>query len=137
MSNFNSHHDRSTDSKSPGKSNASQPLPFWTVSGFIVALAALGIPFYLADFPTEWQQNWILYAGIGIGEMVYLMVAFLIQPEPDTDDMGWFGGLINNPFRITDNFNRFLLFLKILLLPGRLIAQAILNFMALLQRFQR
>lgn len=137
MSNFDSHHEKTADRQSPNKSAPSQPLPFWVLLGFIVALVALGIPFYLANFPTQWQENWILYAGIGIGEMIYLMVAFLIQPEPDTSDMGWFGGLINNPFRITDNFNRFLLFLKIMLLPGRLIAQAILNFMALVQQFQR
>ena len=66
------------------------------------------------------EQNHLLGAGI-----------FYAAPA-GYRGYGMVGGLINNPFRITDNFNRFLLFLKLLLLPGRLVAQAIMNFINLI-----
>lgn len=78
-----------------------------------------------------------MYLGIGLGEVIYLVLGFFIQPQPNIDNMGWFGGLINNPFRITDNFNRFIFFLKLLLLPGRFMSQSILNFLGLLQKNQQ
>ena len=42
------------------------------------------------------------------------------------DDLGWFGGLLNDPFRYRDNINRQLLFLQIVLLPGRLLAEGMM-----------
>ena len=35
---------------------------------------------------------------------------------------------MDNPFRITDDLNRFLLFLKIALIPGRLIGIGLVDF---------
>ncbi len=100
----------------------------------LLAITALGIPFYLADFPTNWQQRWGLYLSIWIGEIIYLILGFFVNARPNTSNVGWFGGLIDNPFRISDDFNRFLAVLKIILLPGRLIGLAIMNFISLLSR---
>jgi hypothetical protein len=57
--------------------------------------------------------------------IIYLLISYVFTPNPDSSNMGWFGGLMNNPFRISDNFNRFLLFAYILMLPGKLIVFAI------------
>jgi hypothetical protein len=131
MTDFDFQSEDSTESSVRSPNNTKQR-PFWVTFGFLLSIAVLGIPFYLADFPVHWQQQWDLYLGIILGEMAYLIVGFLFQPQPDTDDMGWLGGLVNNPLRITDDINRFLYILKILLLPGRLMARAILNFITLI-----
>ena len=133
---FESPNPRPDESMGPQTSRTKNQPPILIILYLLLAISALGIPFYLANFPTNWQQNWGLYLGIWSGEIIYLILGFFVQPEPDTEDMGWFGGLINNPFRITDNFNRFLLFLKLLLLPGRLVAQAIMNFINLIANSQ-
>jgi hypothetical protein len=36
-------------------------------------------------------------------------------------NLGWFGGRMDNPFRYSDDINRFMLFLKVLFIPGRLL----------------
>jgi hypothetical protein len=35
--------------------------------------------------------------------------------------VGWLGGLLNHPFRISDDVNRWLVIFFILLLPGKLV----------------
>ncbi|MDZ7680516.1 MAG: hypothetical protein U5J63_02110 [Fodinibius sp.] len=129
---FKSSNSGTTDNMDSPTASPSQFPPIVIILGFLVAHDGTGHPLYLAEFPTNWQQQWGLYLGICLGEITYLILGFFVQPQPDSDDMGWFGGLINNPFRISDNFNRFLLFLKILLLPGYLIARAILKFITLI-----
>lgn len=61
-------------------------------------------------------------------EVVYLFTAYFIKPEPDYSNMGWFGGFLDNPFRLSDGFNRFLFFLLLLLSPGRLISIGLVDF---------
>ena len=65
-----------------------------------------------------------LVIGVAVS-LVYLAIAAAYRPEPDTSDLGWLGGLVDNPFRFSDNINRFLLFLLIVLWPGRLVADAL------------
>ena len=61
------------------------------------------------------------------GTIVYLFAAYFMHPEADETNLGWFGGMMNNPFRFSDNINRFLLFLKVFLLPGRFISEAFVD----------
>ncbi|MCA8926237.1 MAG: hypothetical protein KDD82_30800 [Planctomycetes bacterium] len=81
---------------------------------------------------------WILVFGhyavevnahnVGIAAAVafsYLGLAWLIRPQADFSNMGWAGGLIDNPFRYSDDLNRTLLFLTVVLFPGRLIADSL------------
>ena len=58
---------------------------------------------------------------------IYLALGYFVHPEADTDNLGWFGGLMNNPFRFSDDINRFLLFLMILLWPGRFVSESIVD----------
>lgn len=53
--------------------------------------------------------------------LIYLILAWGCTPNPDGRNLGWFGGLMDNPFRITDDMNRILVFVYMLLLPGKLI----------------
>lgn len=65
-------------------------------------------------------------AGL-IATFIYLVVGYFIMPRPDFSNMGWFGGLLDNPLRYSDDLNRTLLLLRVLLLPGRLTAMALVN----------
>jgi hypothetical protein len=58
----------------------------------------------------------------------YIVLGYFVQPKPDTKNLGWFGGLINNPFRISDNLNRFLLWLYVILWPGYFVSTSIVDF---------
>lgn len=63
----------------------------------------------------------------------YCLLSYFVRPEPDTSNIGWLGGLMDNPFRYSDDINRFLLFLKILLIPGRFLAESIADGIFLLR----
>jgi hypothetical protein len=65
--------------------------------------------------PIENKLNWLLVF------ITYFIFAYLLRPEPTPGNMGWFGGLIDNPFRITDDINRIIFFLMLFLIPGRVI----------------
>ncbi len=92
---------------------------------FLVSLAILGAIFVYLPF------DGLLLFGI---TMAYLLIAYFVLPEPDYGNMGWFGGLMDNPFRISDDLNRFLFFLRVLLIPGRFMARSIVNFFVMLSR---
>lgn len=70
-----------------------------------------GISFHLKEL--------LFYIG---GIALYSSAGYFILPDPDYTNVGWLGGLIDNPFRVSDDLNRMLLFIMILLMPGRLIA---------------
>jgi hypothetical protein len=52
--------------------------------------------------------------------LIYLVLALLVHPKPRHDNMGWVRGIIDNPFRWSDDVNRFLFFVEAILLPGKL-----------------
>jgi hypothetical protein len=58
---------------------------------------------------------------------IYLLIAYAVHPVADTSNLGWFGGLMNNPFRFSDNINRLLVFLMIFLWPGRLVSESFVD----------
>ncbi len=61
------------------------------------------------------------------GTLAYLIIAYFVHPQPDAENMGWFGGLWDHPFRISDDINRSLVVLLIVLWPGRFIAESIVD----------
>ena len=60
-------------------------------------------------------------------ESVYLLASYFIKPEPDNSNLGWLGGMFDDPYQITDNFNRFLYFLLVIFFPGRLISIGLID----------
>ncbi|MGM0567539.1 MAG: hypothetical protein ACQESX_12335 [Bacteroidota bacterium] len=57
---------------------------------------------------------------------VYIGICGFFQP-PDVDwnDMGWFGGLVNNPFSYSDDINRLKFWFFLLMIPGKIIVATI------------
>ena len=80
------------------------------------------------------SQNWQDKIPFFIVISLYLFASFWISAKPNYENIGWLGGLINHPFRISDNFNRGLIFLQIILFPGKLLSQGIVVLWKLLQQ---
>ncbi len=65
---------------------------------------------------------------------IYCIFGYLIIPKPDYENIGWLGGLMDHPFRFSDDLNRMLIFLSIVLYPGRFIATTVMNWIWLLKK---
>jgi hypothetical protein len=88
----------------------------------VLILGALSFLFFYYISPFLLCSGWlflIFLAG-------YLIAALLIDPKPDMSNLGWAGGMIDNPLRYSDDINRMLLSLKIFLFPGRFFSLSIL-----------
>ena len=98
----------------------------------IVALAMLGGWVWLLanPFGVESLKGWALAGGL---TLMYIVVAWHVRPEPDMDNIGWAGGLVDHPVRWSDDYNRTLLWLRILLWPGLFLAESLLDAPTLFQ----
>lgn len=62
-----------------------------------------------------------------LGCLAYIVAGTFLQPQPDYSNIGWLGGLIDHPFRLSDDVNRFLVFLRVVLWPGGLIGSGFVD----------
>lgn len=72
-----------------------------------------------------------------LGTATYLVLAYFVHPRPDFDNIGWLGGLFDHPFRYSDDVNRFLMVLVVVLWPGRFVAESLAGACRLLARVWR
>jgi hypothetical protein len=89
---------------------------------FAISLVATVVLFIvlLADGMVE------MLGGI-LGLAIYLCLGYVFRPKPNLENLGWFGGLMDNPFRLSDGYNRFLVWLFVLFLPGRFVSTSIVD----------
>lgn len=66
---------------------------------------------------------------------IYVVTGHFLTATPESTNIGWAGGLIDNPFRISDDYNRLLLLFQVLLFPGKLIAFGLIIGWLLIRRF--
>ncbi|MBL9133391.1 MAG: hypothetical protein JNG86_19425 [Verrucomicrobiaceae bacterium] len=85
--------------------------------------------FGFRDFPS--------YRNVFAVLLFYSCVAYFVHPEPDHSNMGWLGGLMDHPFRFSDDVNRFLLALSILLAPGRFWSESLVDLFRLVRHAKR
>ena len=100
---------------------------------FAIAVGMLAGVYYLLFaclLPFTWKACGITSAVL----LVYLLIARFVRPEPEMDNLGWLGGLMDDPFHYSDDINRFLLFLLIVLAPGRFIVGSLGGFLRLVLR---
>lgn len=62
-----------------------------------------------------------LTPGYWIAVAIYLMLASLVDGGVEFDNLGLFGGMVDNPLSVEDDFNRAKLVLTILLIPGKFV----------------
>jgi len=92
----------------------------------VVALGLCSLPFFVGV-----GRNGLSLERVGITlavESIYIALAYYLKPEPDMENIGWLGGLMDHPFRYSDDVNRFLLFVAVVLFPGRLIGIGLVDF---------
>lgn len=96
------------------------------VACFVVAAALLTAWAYVVLY--VWQvRSWEWLAVSASVTLAYLLLGYWVHPSPDMENLGMLGGLLDHPFRYSDDLNRLLLFLLILLWPGRFIAESIVD----------
>ncbi len=57
----------------------------------------------------------------------YLVIAYWLRPAPEMSNLGIWGTMIDHPLRLSDDKNRFLVFLRVLLWPGRFISATVID----------
>lgn len=90
----------------------------WLLIIVLLGLVLLGC---MIGFIIYYENRIILTLGC----FLYLFFCYFATPKPDYSNLGLFGGLIDHPFRISDDINRLLVFLSLVLLPGKLILFAL------------
>ena len=106
--------------------------PAWLVLLKILGVAAmitLGLTIVYLTVKEEAPEYplWKAIAMALAAMTVYTAVAYFIRPEANGDNMGWFGGMGNDPTQYSDNVNRWLWKLHMFLGPGRFTAETLLD----------
>lgn len=114
-------------------SDAGLVRPVERIIGFIVAMTVwLGILIAATVIQKTWSNFYFFLIALG-SSFVYILLGYILSPNPDTDNLGWGGFMFDNPFAISDDINRSLLWLKILLMPGRLLGLGIFGIFRLMR----
>jgi hypothetical protein len=93
------------------------------VAAMIAVGTAIILPTLLElEFPF-WQSVVMTVAAL----VIYTAVAFFVRPEANTDNLGWGGGMGNDPFQGSDNVNRILWRAHCILGPGRFVSETFLD----------
>jgi hypothetical protein len=119
------------DVKLASQEEARKPNKFEFTFIFILGQMLFWGIIYLSNrghFPQQ-VPNWYIYFA------VYLFLSMLLRPQPNYKNLGFLGGLIGNPFTITDDINRFLILFKVMLLPGKIMVDSFFYLMQLTARF--
>ena len=92
---------------------------------FAATLMAAGLfwlPFHF--LPLSGWHSVVVAAGAAL---IYVGLSFFFIPQANTDNLGWMGGMIDDPFHVSDDWNRSLMFFNTILGPGRFIAGTLLD----------
>ncbi len=92
------------------------------IAAFAMTAGLFWLPFHFLPL-TGWHS---VAVASGI-VLIYVGLAFFFVPRANTDNMGWLGGMVDDPFHISDDWNRSLMFYYAVLGPGRFIAGTLLD----------
>jgi hypothetical protein len=114
-----------------GRKRPPRPSPWLVMVCFVGSCSALAFYAHFIWNIVEVRSERGLLA-VGCFTLLYLIAGYLVHPKPDYDNMGWLGGIFDAPFRYSDDINRLLLLLMIVLLPGRFISESIVGCLEML-----
>ena len=101
--------------------------PAWMIAAkslAMIGMFAMGFAIIVPSLPFPLWQSIIMALGL---MLVYVGICFYIRPEPNTDNMGILGGVIDDPMRVGDNLNRGLFLLYQIMGPGRFVSGTIID----------
>jgi hypothetical protein len=91
----------------------------------VVAIALPAI--WTITIPLVPLPAWQAAAAVIGGTLIYVAVSYLVDPQPEMDNLGPAGGMIDHPWRYSDDINRTLVGLAVILGPGRFIAESLMD----------
>lgn len=91
----------------------------------IVALGVVGTVFVMTALVDPLTPGRVTIVACVMA--AYLLLAYFVRPQPDYDNLGWAGGIFDNPLRYSDDINRFLVLVMVVLWPGRFVSTAIVD----------
>lgn len=94
---------------------------------FVISIILL-IGYYYLGLKNDEQFYLKKICIISILLISYLAIAFNYKIKPNFNNIGLFGTPINDPFKFSDNINRYNIFLELFLIPRRYISSSIVNF---------
>jgi hypothetical protein len=97
----------------------------------LVSLAIISGLFYFTVWNSMSIKSIIAFIVI---LLVYCVIGYNVIPKPDTSNVGLLGGLFDHPFRYSDDLNRMLIMLFIVLYPGRFISTTAVQIMRLFKK---
>ena len=98
------------------------------ISKTIISVGII-VGLYILIFGFAFQFKGIMiYLGV---MLIYCLISYFVIPKPDYSNIGLLGGLVDHPFRFSDDINRSLIFFMIILYPGRLISTTIVTWIKL------
>jgi len=90
---------------------------------------------YILFYITVLQNYNYIYTPIFIIIIfAYCLLSYKFIPRPDKSNLGLFGGMIDHPFRYTDDLNRMLIVLLVLMYPGRFISITVIQTLMIVKR---
>ena len=107
---------------------------FVVILKLIISIAISCSVFYITVMQNFSFINVMIFILIFV---VYNIISYNYIPRPDTSNIGLLGGLIDNPFRYTDDLNRNLMFLSVFLLPGRFISTTLVQTFKLIRGIRK
>jgi hypothetical protein len=91
----------------------------WIGAAVVIVGPYLAFTHYM---PLEASTHFLQFC---VGMALYLGMSNAFSPAYDSSDVGWCGGLIDNPFSYTDDWNRFMRSVVLFLLPGKIVGAAV------------
>lgn len=95
---------------------------------FVFSLIIIGCLEYFIVFNSEKQKDLLSALTPNIILAVYLLVSYFIKVRPEYRNTGWISFIIDNPFRISDDYNRLLAVINILCIPGKFLSRSVVMF---------
>ena len=94
---------------------------FKVALGWVFSAALIVGPYVAMLIFVPQVQPW-MHPTYWLVMATYLMAACVLNPSPDMSNLGWGGGMIDNPFSWEDDANRHALGWALFLLPGKVVA---------------
>ena len=90
-----------------------------------ISLIILGFVEYLFLNQPEHYNDYGYILRVNIIMLIYLLISSKINVRPNSQNLGWVPFKIDNPFRFSDDINRFLVVFKILFMPENIYYKAL------------
>lgn len=94
----------------------------------ILSIVIVAAPYYMIYGISFHLKEFLLFVVV---MAIYSAAGYFVSPKPDYSNVGWFGGIFDNPFKVSDDVNRILIFIMIILMPGRLVSTTVLSWIDL------